>query len=122
LAANFLARHARHYRKPIEGFTPEAMRALLGFGWPGNVRELDHAIERAVLMTSGSRIEERDLALRSARDLGQSVLETMNLDEVERLLVKKTLERHEGNVSRAAEDLGISRAALYRRIEKHGLG
>ena len=122
LAASFLSRHAKHYRKSIDAFAPEAMRALLGFGWPGNVRELDHAVERAVLMATGDTIEERDLALRSARDLGQSVLETMNLDEVERLLVKKTLERHEGNVSRAAEDLGISRAALYRRIEKHGLG
>jgi DNA-binding NtrC family response regulator len=122
LAASFLARHARHYRKAIDGFTPEALKALLGFSWPGNVRELDHAVERAVLMAAGSSIEERDLALRSARDSGHAALDTLNLDEVERLLVKKTLARHDGNVSRAAEDLGISRAALYRRIEKHGLG
>jgi DNA-binding NtrC family response regulator len=122
LAASFLSRHANHYRKPIEGFSPEALKALLGFPWPGNVRELDHAVERAVLMTAGKVIEERDLALRSAREASPSALDTLNLDEVERLLVRKTLARHDGNVSRAAEDLGISRAALYRRIEKHGLG
>ena len=119
LAAAFLERHARNYRKDIRGFDASALSALLSFSWPGNVRELDHAVERAVLMARGTWIAAGDLALSAAREAGTLSLEAMSLEEVERALVHKALERHGGNVSRAAEALGLSRSALYRRLEKH---
>jgi len=118
LATLFLERQARHYGKHLEGFEDAALRALLAHGWPGNVRELEHAVERAVLMSEGVRIRERDLDLARRQD-SSTMLEEMTLEEVERVLIRRALSRHEGNVSRAAESLGVSRSALYRRIEKH---
>ncbi|HYN21177.1 MAG TPA: helix-turn-helix domain-containing protein, partial [Thermoanaerobaculia bacterium] len=89
--------------------------------WPGNVRELDHAVERAVLMAAGVRVRARDLGLQPAALPGGSPLEDMPLEEVERALIQKALARYGGNVSQAAQALGLSRSALYRRLEKHGL-
>jgi DNA-binding NtrC family response regulator len=120
LAAHFLRRHAQRYRKPIELFDAEALRALLAHPWPGNVRELDHVLERAVLMARGPALEAGDLGLRPAT-AGAPALEQMPLDEVERVLIQKALARHGGNVSEAAKTLGLSRSALYRRLERHGL-
>jgi DNA-binding NtrC family response regulator len=120
LARLFLERHARRYRKAVDGFDDGAVRALLAHAWPGNVRELDHAIERAVLMGDGPRIRAADLALRSAGD-GRAALEEMSLEEVEGHLIGKALARHGGNVSLAAAALGLSRSALYRRLQRHGL-
>jgi DNA-binding NtrC family response regulator len=120
LAAHFLGRHAQRYRKPVENLDAEALRALLAHPWPGNVRELDHVLERAVLMARGPGIEAGDLGLRAAAGAGGS-LEQMTLDEVERVLIQKALARHDGNVSEAAKTLGLSRSALYRRLERHGL-
>jgi DNA-binding NtrC family response regulator len=120
LAAHFLRRHAQRYRKPIESLDPEALRALLAHPWPGNVRELDHVLERAVLMARGKTLEAGDLGLRVAAG-GATALEQMTLDEVERVLIQKALSRHGGNVSEAAKTLGLSRSALYRRLERHGL-
>jgi len=120
LARLFLARHARRYRKTVEGFDDQAVRALLAHAWPGNVRELDHAIERAVLMGDGARIAAADLALRPAGD-GRAALEAMSLEEVEGHLIRTALARHGGNVSLAAAALGLSRSALYRRLQRHGL-
>ncbi|MGH9750789.1 MAG: sigma-54-dependent transcriptional regulator [Candidatus Polarisedimenticolia bacterium] len=120
LAAHFLEQHARRYRKPVQGFDEGAMRALLSHGWPGNVRELDHAVERAVLMTDGARIRAVDLGLRSGTD-GAPRLEEMSLEEVEAHLIRRTLQRHGGNVSQAAKALGLSRSALYRRLQRLGL-
>ena len=119
LAAHFLVRHARRYGRDISGFEPEALSALQRHSWPGNVRELDHAVERAVLMARGERVAAADLGL-GGPEPGDS-LESMSLEEAERVLVRKALVRHEGNVTRAAEDLGLSRSALYRRLEKHDL-
>jgi DNA-binding NtrC family response regulator len=119
LARHFLASHAARYRKDVRGFEPSALQALLDHSWPGNVRELDHAIERAVLMAQGESIRAGDLALRRATD-GSARLEDMSLEEVESLLVQKAMSRYEGNVSAAAKALGLSRSALYRRLEKHG--
>jgi transcriptional regulator of acetoin/glycerol metabolism len=96
------------------------MRLLLGHSWPGNIRELDHAIERAVLMAEDGFVKAEDLALRPARET-PSRLEDMSLEEVECFLIKKTMARHEGNVSHAAEALGLSRSALYRRLQRYGL-
>ena len=119
LARHFLSSHAARYRKAVRGFEPAALQALLDHSWPGNVRELDHAIERAVLMAQGETIGSGDLALRRAAD-GSPRLEDMSLEEVESLLVQKAMARYEGNVSAAAKALGLSRSALYRRLEKHG--
>ena len=120
LAAHFLQSHARRYRKHVESLEPEALRALLAHPWPGNVRELDHVLERAVLMARGTSLEATDLGLRVSA-AGAASLEQMTLDEVERVLIQKALARHGGNVSDAAKTLGLSRSALYRRLERHGL-
>ena len=93
---------------------------MLGYGWPGNVRELDHTIERAVLLADGSEIQVADLALGAGIDRAAQ-LDQMTLEEVERLLVQKALARAGGNVSEAAKALGLSRSAMYRRMERHEL-
>ncbi|HEU5131403.1 MAG TPA: sigma-54 dependent transcriptional regulator [Pyrinomonadaceae bacterium] len=122
LAEHFLRMHRERYRRPLMGFTSEALEALRHHQWPGNVRELDHVIERAVLMSTGSVVTAFDLALESTPDARLSAkLEEMSLEEAERLLIKKALARFEGNANRAAEALGLSRSALYRRLQKYGL-
>ena len=121
LASSFLAVHAARYRKKVAGFDAAATQALLDHAWPGNVRELDHAVERAVLLTSAERVGAADLALRVSGEPRAGRLEDMSLEEVEAFLIKKTLSRFDGNVTRAADALGLSRSALYRRIERHGL-
>ena len=120
LACHFLHQHAQRYRKSLTDFDRAAAQALLDHRWPGNVRELDHAVERAVLMSQGNVIKAEDLGLRPLRE-APTRLEDMSLEEVEGFLIQKTLARFEGNVSRAAEALGLSRSALYRRIEKYKL-
>jgi DNA-binding NtrC family response regulator len=120
LAAHFLRRHARHYGKKVTGFDPAAIEALLDHPWPGNVRELDHAVERAVLMAGGETVTPPDLALRTGRE-GAPPLEEMSLEEVEQYLIKRTLAKFGGNVSQAAQALGLSRSALYRRLQRHGI-
>jgi DNA-binding NtrC family response regulator len=119
LAAHFLSRYAARYRKPVAGLEPEALTALLAHPWPGNVRELDHTLERAVLMAQGPLLRPGDLGLRGGG--GPARLDELTLEEVERVLIRKALERHEGNVSQAAKSLGLSRSALYRRLQHHGL-
>jgi DNA-binding NtrC family response regulator len=119
LAEHFLRRYTRRYRKPIVGFEPEALRALETHPWPGNVRELDHTIERAALLSQGAHIQASDLGLGTAGP-ASAVLDDMPLEEVERLLIRKALDRHGGNVSQAAKALGLSRSALYRRLQHHG--
>jgi DNA-binding NtrC family response regulator len=120
LAAHFLRQHAGHYRKAIALFDEGAMKALLSHTWPGNVRELDHAVERAVLMAEGETIRAADLGLRGGREASLR-LEEMSLEDVEALLIKKALARFNGNVSHAANALGLSRSALYRRLQRYGL-
>jgi DNA-binding NtrC family response regulator len=122
LAEHFLRKHTERYRRGNMGFTPQALEALKEHAWPGNVRELDHVIERAVLMSSSNAVTAFDLALQSTPDGRLSArLEEMSLEEAERLLIKKALARAEGNANRAAEALGVSRSALYRRLQKYGL-
>jgi DNA-binding NtrC family response regulator len=122
LADHFLRLHRERYRRPIMGFTPEALDALRHHLWPGNVRELDHVIERAVLMSGGNIVTAFDLALEATPDARLSArLEEMSLEDAERLLIRKALARFEGNANRAAEALGLSRSALYRRLQKYGL-
>ncbi|MEM8932914.1 MAG: sigma 54-interacting transcriptional regulator, partial [Acidobacteriota bacterium] len=122
LAAHFLRHHTRHYQKRVERFDGGAMKALLSHGWPGNVRELSHVVERAVLMSDGAVVQARDLGLDMAiTDEEPTALEHMTLDDAERHLIHRALDRHGGNVSDAAKALGLSRSALYRRLEKYGL-
>lgn len=119
-ALHFLRQHAQRYRKSLAGFDPAATRALLEHAWPGNIRELDHAVERAVLLAQADLVRTADLGLRAGRDALPG-LEDLSLEEVECFLVKKALARFSGNVSQAAQALGLSRSALYRRIERYGL-
>jgi DNA-binding NtrC family response regulator len=120
LAEHFLAAHAHRYRKRLSGFDQGALAALARHAWPGNVRELDHSVERAVLMAQGDRIVAGDLALRAEPSAAER-LEEMSLEEVELLLIRKALARHDGNVSKVAESLGLSRSAMYRRLQRFGL-
>ncbi len=120
LAEHFLRRYAARYRKALVGFEPDAVEALEAHSWPGNVRELDHTLERAVLMAQGGTVSAVDLGLRPAPGAVPR-LEDLPLEEVERLLIRKALERHGGNVSQAAKALGLSRSALYRRLQHYGL-
>jgi DNA-binding NtrC family response regulator len=119
LATHFLEQHARRYRKNLAGFDAAAMEALLRHSWPGNVRELEHAIERAVLMAAGPTVAPGDLGLRRAQDGAQS-LENMSLEDVEAFLIRKAVSRY-GSVTEAAKALGLSRSALYRRLERYGI-
>jgi DNA-binding NtrC family response regulator len=119
LARHFLGVHATRYRKPMAGFAPDALQMLGDYAWPGNVRELDHSVERAVLMAQGDMIHAPDLALR--RSAGSAPhLDDMSLEDVEALLIRKAMARH-GNVTLAAKALGLSRSALYRRLERYKL-
>jgi DNA-binding NtrC family response regulator len=119
LAQHFLKLHVARYGKAITGFDASAVDALRAYAWPGNVRELDHAVERGVLMAPGKAIRTVDLGLHA----GQAApsLDDMSLEEVESFLIKKTLARCDGNARRAAEELGLSRSAFYRRLEKYAL-
>jgi DNA-binding NtrC family response regulator len=120
LAMHFLNRNRTRYRKQVGGFSTTAMQQMMQYPWPGNVRELEHTIERAVLLCRGEEIEPANLAITAARASTPS-FENMSIDEVEALLIRKVLRRCDGNISQASEALGLSRAALYRRIEKYGL-
>ena len=120
LALFFLRRHAQRYRKNIVGLDDAARQVLLDHAWPGNVRELDHTVERGVLMSRGDHLAASDLGIRAAKD-GARRLEEMSLEEVESYLIQRTLARFNGNVSRAAEALGLSRSGLYRRLSKYDL-
>ncbi|HEV2174606.1 MAG TPA: sigma-54 dependent transcriptional regulator [Nitrospira sp.] len=120
LATHFLSRYASRYRRDVQRFDPAALQAMKQYSWPGNVRELEHTIERAVLMCRTAEIQPADLSLNSSRPQSQN-LEDLSLEAVEAVLVRKALQRFQGNVSQAAEALGLSRGALYRRMEKYGV-
>ena len=121
LAEHFLERFRQRYGKSLAGFEPGALDALLSHTWPGNVRELHHAIERAVLMARGERITASDLGLPRDDGAAPPGLEQMTLEDAERHLIRKALDRAQGNVSEVARALGLSRSALYRRIQHYGL-
>ena len=120
LANTFLAQHADHYRKQIGGFDETARERLLRHRFPGNIRELDHIVERAVLMTQVRQICAGDLGLTNGGGESRN-LEEMSLEEVEAFLIKKALARNDGNARKAAESLGLSRSAFYRRLQQYGL-
>ena len=120
LALHFLRIYSLRYRKNLTGFDASAMQALIDHPWPGNVRELDHAVERGVLMSRKATLEVADLGLQAARE-GSNRLEDMSLEDVESFLIKKALARFNKNVSHAARALGLSRSALYRRIQRYNI-
>jgi DNA-binding NtrC family response regulator len=119
LAQHFLKQHVERYRKPITGFDDSALEAMRGYAWPGNVRELDHSVERGVLMAQTKLLRAPDLGLNAGQATPR--LEDMSLEEVESFLIKKTLARCDGNARKAAEELGLSRSAFYRRLERYKL-
>jgi DNA-binding NtrC family response regulator len=120
LALHFLSHYASRYRRQVQGLDPAALQLLLQYSWPGNVRELEHTMERALLMCRAEQIQPADLGITVQRP-GSQNLEELSLESVESILIRKALQRFQGNVSQAAEALGLSRGALYRRMEKYGL-
>ncbi|HET7844038.1 MAG TPA: sigma-54 dependent transcriptional regulator, partial [Xanthomonadales bacterium] len=127
MARRFLASVAKRYRRDGVKLAASAERDLLAYAWPGNVRELSHVIERAVLMSTKDEIAELDFSLAQAPPTAAAagnaatVMEEMTLDQAEEMMVRHAIERSGGNVQKAAELLGLSRAALYRRLEKFGI-
>jgi DNA-binding NtrC family response regulator len=122
LANHFLGSYVQRYRKQITGFDSAAMQCLIEHAWPGNIRELAHAVERSVLLAQGTQIAAADLGLRQGRRSETIRLEEMSLEQVEDALIRKALARFGGNVSQAAKALGLSRSALYRRLERQNPG
>ncbi|PZR38811.1 MAG: sigma-54-dependent Fis family transcriptional regulator [Azospira oryzae] len=120
LANHFLNHYSKKYRKEVLSISPEAMTKLKKYAWPGNVRELQHSIERALIMADSPALQESDF-LFSRKTNDAPDLDSLNLDEVEKAAVAKAIQLHNGNISKAAEELGLTRASLYRRMEKYGL-
>lgn len=118
LAAHFLKGYVSKYRKSVTGFDTKAIQTLCAYQWPGNVRELDHTIERAVLMADSALIQSHDLYLASTSE-DEPQLENMTLEDIERWVIRKTLSRFDGDISKTSDALGLSRGALYRRLEKY---
>jgi DNA-binding NtrC family response regulator len=124
LANHFLQSFNSKYHRNIQKFDSKAETLMLQYQWPGNVRELQHVVERAVIMTDGLQISEEDLQLNPQKFGGAAtpnVQDEMALEDMEKLMVQRAIEKHKGNISRAASELGLTRAALYRRIEKFDL-
>ena len=120
LATHFLKKLNQRYRKQLTSISTTAFTALKNYNWPGNIRELEHIIERAVIITDNTSIEAEDLHF-SSRKVTTNTAVTLNLEETEKMLIQQALDKHHGNISKAAKDLGLTRAALYRRLEKHQL-
>ncbi len=122
LADHFVGLYAGKYQREIKGFAPAAVKKLMNYSWPGNVRELQHSIERAVIMSDSDTIQATDFFFASSFAQEQGlVFDNYNLETIEKIVIQKTLKKHSGNVSHAAKELGLTRAALYRRMEKHGI-
>lgn len=123
LANHFLTSYTKKYRKEIMRISPEAITSLQKYHWPGNIRELQHAIERAVIMSDNQTLEVNDFFfLKGGQNSSDDVItDNLNLDDVERNVIKRAINIHDGNISKAAKELGLTRASLYRRLEKHGL-
>lgn len=121
LSDYFLSLYTAKYKKEIKGFSSEVKQLLKQYPWPGNVRELQHAIERAVIMADGSKLQYDDFMLRIPRQDNINKARLYNLEELEITTIREVLHRCSGNMTRAAEMLGITRTSLYRRIEKYGI-
>ena len=122
LLQHFIDKYCKKYNKKVKSFNQEAIDRLKSYNWPGNIREFQHAVERAIIMSDDEKLSEADFFFltRSQRDFFIDS-PIMNLEEMEKSLILKAVNLHEGNISKAAADLGLTRASLYRRLEKHGL-
>lgn len=118
LAAYFLDRYKQKYHKPDLEWSENLLSQLKNYPWPGNIRELDHCIERSVILSNDKSLQ---LLIPQLEEKETNLPTSLNIEEMEEILIKKALKKHQGNISTAAEDLGLSRAALYRRMEKFGL-
>ena len=123
LASHFLKHYCARYNKNISKISEAALTRMHKHTWPGNIRELQHAIERAVILSNGHVLQPEDFNLSPVpgKDDGQLNLDAYNLEEVEKLLIRKVLKKYNGNITQAASELGLTRSSLYRRLEKHGL-
>lgn len=125
LAEHFLGTYCRKYNKPIRTLHADAIHKLRDYAWPGNVRELQHALERAIIMSDGRQLNAHDFLLAPPESRSESDEELhfddFNLETVEKTVIRKAIQKHHGNISRAAKELGLTRSALYRRLEKYGL-
>ncbi len=122
LAEHFLEVYTKKYRKEKRSFAGSTLKRLQKYPWPGNVRELQHAIERAVIMSDNTSLQPEDFFFLSNNPNSNDLqVENYNLDDVEKTVIQKAIGKHSGNISKAAKDLGLTRASLYRRLEKHGL-
>lgn len=120
LAEHFLYQYSKKYKKEIAKLSDGTFKKLQSYGWPGNVRELQHAVERAVIMTDHNVLQPEDFLLTALdSDEEKMIFEDYNLEEVEKTVIRKALDKHEGNISKTAEELGLTRASLYRRMEKY---
>ena len=124
LANHFLKHYSAKYGKSVSKISEAAMTRMSKHAWPGNIRELQHALERAIILSNSSVLQPEDFTLSSSapKDGDQQInLDQFNLEEVEKLLIRKVLKKHNGNITQAASELGLTRSSLYRRLEKHGL-
>jgi DNA-binding NtrC family response regulator len=122
LVEHFLKIYSKKYKKNVKSISPDALKILNQYPWPGNVRELQHAIERAIIMSEGSQLESDDFLLSSpGKKVGEIELDTYNLEDIEKSIINKVLKQHQGNITQAASDLGLTRTSLYRRMEKYDL-
>ncbi|MBN1625237.1 MAG: sigma-54-dependent Fis family transcriptional regulator [Deltaproteobacteria bacterium] len=122
LAGHFLKIYCKKYNKPLKGMSPSTINKFMKYNWPGNVRELQHCIERAVILSDSDVLRPEDFFFSPVKSDEESVVfENYNLELVEKTVIRRAIDRHKGNISQAASELGLTRASLYRRMEKHGL-
>ena len=122
LVEHFLKIYSKKYKKNVKGISSDALKTLNQYPWPGNVRELQHAIERAIIMSEGNQLAEDDFLLSaSGKKVGEIELDTYNLEDIEKSIINRVLKQHQGNITQAASDLGLTRTSLYRRMEKYDL-
>lgn len=124
LANHFLNIYDKKYQKNVRAISEASMKILQKYNWPGNVRELQHALERAVIMCNSHILNPEDFFFKANVSLGEEsnvTLEDYHLEEVEKILIRKVLKKHDGNITQAANELGLTRSSLYRRLEKYGL-
>jgi len=122
IAEHFLQHYAKKYRKEVTKIAPDTVSKLQKYPWPGNIRELQHALERAIIMSDNPILEDKDFQFLFQQEGNEELItSSFNLDEVEKSIIQKAVNLHAGNISKAAEELGLTRASLYRRLEKHGL-
>jgi transcriptional regulator with PAS, ATPase and Fis domain len=121
IAEHFLTRFSHKYQKPYLRLSAAAITSLQKYAWPGNVRELQHALERAVIMCDGHELVPADFGSLQKQETSDFAFDKLHLETLEAWAIRKAIAKHGGNISHAAEELGLSRGALYRRIETYGI-